>query len=97
MEHSRKGVERASSIETMTVENSVSPVDEGLIDLKVAVNFPLAFWQICLIMAFMYATVIPFNTIHSAFLQTKWYVGDPVTGIVFLLFIIVLLKQVLLF
>ncbi|KAJ3410766.1 hypothetical protein HDV05_003268 [Chytridiales sp. JEL 0842] len=40
-------------------------------------NFPLPFWQICLVMCLMYATVVPFNTILSAFLQTRWFPGDP--------------------
>ncbi|KAJ3300794.1 hypothetical protein HK104_003765 [Borealophlyctis nickersoniae] len=42
--------------------------------------FPLPFWLLCLIMCLMYATVIPFNTIHAAFLQTKWFKDDPKTA-----------------
>ncbi|KAL3899571.1 MAG: hypothetical protein SGCHY_001954 [Lobulomycetales sp.] len=40
--------------------------------------FPSAFWILQVILILMYATVVPFNTIHSAFLQTKWYKGLPV-------------------
>jgi hypothetical protein len=40
----------------------------------------LPFWQICLVMCLMYATVVPFNTILSAFLQARWYPGDPRKG-----------------
>ncbi|KAJ3227622.1 hypothetical protein HK099_001129 [Clydaea vesicula] len=50
------------------------------INLNSIFNFPVAFWLLCFIMILMYATVIPFNTIHSAFLQTKWYKGDPQTA-----------------
>ncbi|KAJ1533217.1 hypothetical protein HK405_000618, partial [Cladochytrium tenue] len=51
----------------------------GTLDLKAVVEFPYAFWLICIIMCLMYATVIPFNTIHSAFLQARWYQNDPTT------------------
>lgn len=42
--------------------------------------FPKEFWLLCLIMTFLYGTVIPFNTIHAAFLMSKWYPNDPTTG-----------------
>ncbi|RKO93289.1 major facilitator superfamily domain-containing protein [Blyttiomyces helicus] len=56
------------------------PHPAGKLDLAAAMTFPLPFWQVCLIMCLMYATVVPFNAIHSAFLQTKWYKGDPQTA-----------------
>ncbi|KAJ3078699.1 hypothetical protein HDU99_000423, partial [Rhizoclosmatium hyalinum] len=40
-------------------------------------DFSIPFWQIVLVMCLMFATVIPFNTIHAAFLQLKWYPGNP--------------------
>ncbi|ORY30523.1 MFS general substrate transporter [Rhizoclosmatium globosum] len=40
-------------------------------------DFSIPFWQIVLVMCLMFATVIPFNTIHAAFLQLKWYPGTP--------------------
>lgn len=45
--------------------------------LSSLLDFPFPFWLIIIAMNLMYATVIPFNTIHSAFLQTKWYKGNP--------------------
>ncbi|KAI9224343.1 major facilitator superfamily domain-containing protein [Blastocladiella britannica] len=39
--------------------------------------FPQVFWMIQMIMILLYGTVIPFNTIHSAFLRSKWYPNDP--------------------
>ncbi|KAI9176039.1 hypothetical protein H9P43_006403 [Blastocladiella emersonii ATCC 22665] len=39
--------------------------------------FPRVFWLIQLSMIFQYGTVIPFNTIHAAFLTYKWYPTDP--------------------
>lgn len=43
-------------------------------------EFPLPFWLINGIMISLYASVIPFNTIHQAFLQSKsyWYPNDPI-------------------
>ena len=41
---------------------------------------PNSFWLICLITCLYYAADIPFNAIHSSFLQTKWYKGDPQTA-----------------
>ncbi|KAI9359596.1 major facilitator superfamily domain-containing protein [Zopfochytrium polystomum] len=52
----------------------------GTLDWKAVSEFTLPFWLICLIMCLMYATVIPFNTIHSAFLQNRWYPNDPATA-----------------
>ncbi|TPX75630.1 hypothetical protein CcCBS67573_g03114 [Chytriomyces confervae] len=46
-------------------------------NIKDLFEFPLPFWQVVLVMCLMYATVIPFNTIHAAFLQLKWYPGNP--------------------
>ncbi|KNE67836.1 hypothetical protein AMAG_12554 [Allomyces macrogynus ATCC 38327] len=39
-------------------------------------HFPRAFWVIQVVMVLLYGTVVPFNTIHSAFLAAKWYPGD---------------------
>lgn len=41
---------------------------------------PQSFWLICIITCLYYAADIPFNAIHSSFLQTKWYKGDPQTA-----------------
>ena len=41
---------------------------------------PQSFWLICCITCLYYAADIPFNAIHSSFLQTKWYKGDPQTA-----------------
>ena len=38
------------------------------------------FWLIVCCIAVIYATLIPFNSIHSALLQYKWYFGDPETS-----------------
>ncbi|KAJ1336937.1 hypothetical protein BSLG_006697 [Batrachochytrium salamandrivorans] len=38
---------------------------------------PLRFWLVCLIVCLLYATIVPFNTIHAAFLQSKWYPDNP--------------------
>ncbi|KAI8836272.1 major facilitator superfamily domain-containing protein [Chytriomyces cf. hyalinus JEL632] len=46
-------------------------------NIKDLFEFPLPFWQVVLVMCLMFATVIPFNTIHAAFLQLKWYPGNP--------------------
>ncbi|KAI9005084.1 major facilitator superfamily domain-containing protein [Hyaloraphidium curvatum] len=43
-------------------------------------DFPSAFHVLMLVNALLYATVIPFQTIHSALLQRKWYPGDPETA-----------------
>ncbi|KAJ3106964.1 hypothetical protein HDU97_005245 [Phlyctochytrium planicorne] len=59
---------------------SNAPHQAGSLDFAALLNFPLSFWLICLIMCFMFATVVPFNTIHSAFLQSKWYPDDPKTA-----------------
>ncbi|KAL2912899.1 hypothetical protein HK105_207570 [Polyrhizophydium stewartii] len=40
-------------------------------------QLPFRFWLICLSMCLLYATVIPFNSIHAAFLQSKWYKDNP--------------------
>ncbi|KAI9105513.1 major facilitator superfamily domain-containing protein [Phlyctochytrium arcticum] len=40
-------------------------------------TYPKAFWMLCCILCALYATVIPFNTIHAGFLQRKWYPKDP--------------------
>ena len=37
----------------------------------------VSFWIVCAIMCLYYAADIPFNAIHSSFLQTKWYKGNP--------------------
>ena len=44
-----------------------------------AARLPLAYWLICAVMILSYGTVIPFNTIHSAFLQTRFKM-DPVSA-----------------
>ncbi|KAI8833738.1 major facilitator superfamily domain-containing protein [Chytridium lagenaria] len=49
-------------------------------DFSALFKFHLSFWLICLVMCLMFAIVVPFNTIHSAFLQSKWYPGDPKTA-----------------
>ncbi|KAJ3060584.1 hypothetical protein HK102_009433, partial [Quaeritorhiza haematococci] len=50
------------------------------VDWNVISAFPAPFWQLMLVMVLMYATVVPFNTIHSAFLQLKWYPDEPITA-----------------
>ncbi|KAJ3219218.1 hypothetical protein HDU67_002214 [Dinochytrium kinnereticum] len=62
------------------LEPKESEEKEPGIDLGAIFKFHLAFWQICFVMCLMFATVIPFNTIHSALLQSKWYPGDPQTA-----------------
>lgn len=52
----------------------------GSLSFNAVLDFPFTFWLICIIMGLMYATVIPFNTIHSAFLQRRWYKDDPATA-----------------
>ena len=37
---------------------------------------PAAFWILCAICILLYGTVVPFNTIASDFLMSKWYPGD---------------------
>lgn len=43
-------------------------------------HLPKSFWLICCVTCLYYAADIPFNAIHSSFLQTKWYKGDPQTA-----------------
>ncbi|KAI8903264.1 major facilitator superfamily domain-containing protein [Gorgonomyces haynaldii] len=43
-------------------------------------SFPVGFVFLNGIIVFLYATMIPFNTIHAAFLQSKWYPNDPQTA-----------------
>ncbi|KAJ3113998.1 hypothetical protein HDU96_002642 [Phlyctochytrium bullatum] len=45
-----------------------------------AMWFPPSFWLICLICVLLYGTVIPFNTIASDFLMSKWYPNDTETA-----------------
>jgi MFS family permease len=55
-------------------------IEEEVVSCQEIRMFPVQFWLLCLICIVMYATVVPFNTIHSAFLQTKWYKSDPQTA-----------------
>lgn len=66
---------RRSTISTAPI--TVLHIHKGPITLKDSLNFPTSFWLLCTSSILLYATVIPFNTIHSAFLQTKWYDGNP--------------------
>ncbi|KAJ3100355.1 hypothetical protein HDU97_002273 [Phlyctochytrium planicorne] len=43
-------------------------------------KFPFAFWLVCVICVLLYGTVVPFNTIASDFLMSKWYPGDTETA-----------------
>ncbi|KAI8358170.1 major facilitator superfamily domain-containing protein [Mortierella sp. GBAus27b] len=43
-------------------------------DLK---YFPTSFWLLCALTVLIYGTVVPFNSIASDFLQSKWYHGSP--------------------
>ncbi|TPX49986.1 hypothetical protein SeLEV6574_g01143 [Synchytrium endobioticum] len=43
-------------------------------------SFPLTYWQICIILVTYYGAVLPFNTIHAAFLQIRYYPNDPQTA-----------------
>ena len=43
-------------------------------------DLPIRFWLICFIMCLYYGADIPFNAIHSSFLESKWYKGDPQTA-----------------
>jgi nitrate/nitrite transporter NarK len=43
-------------------------------------DLPLNFWLVCFIMCLYYGADIPFNAIHSSFLESKWYKGDPKTA-----------------
>ncbi|KAJ3218309.1 hypothetical protein HDU67_006081 [Dinochytrium kinnereticum] len=45
-----------------------------------AKKFPPSFWLLCLICVMLYGTVVPFNTIASDFLMSKWYPGDTETA-----------------
>lgn len=40
-------------------------------------DLPLSFWLICSVMCLYYGADIPFNAIHSGFLESKWYKGNP--------------------
>lgn len=42
----------------------------NFISFELFSKFSLPFYQVTIIMIVLYGTVIPFNTIHSAFLQT---------------------------
>ena len=39
-------------------------------------KLPYSFWLLCAICISLYGTVVPFNTIASDFLMSKWYPGD---------------------
>ena len=39
-------------------------------------RLPKTFWILCTICILLYGTVVPFNTIASDFLMSKWYPGD---------------------
>ncbi|KAJ3271660.1 hypothetical protein HDV01_006439 [Terramyces sp. JEL0728] len=41
-------------------------------------RFPIQYWIVNLVVVTMYATVIPFNAIHAALLEYKFYTGDPI-------------------
>ncbi|KAI9341945.1 major facilitator superfamily domain-containing protein [Obelidium mucronatum] len=75
-------MESSASQEPLFMSPSVSEsqqhhISPPRLSFKDVLDFPLAFWQIVLVMCLMFATVIPFNTIHAAFLQLKWYHGNP--------------------
>ncbi|KAL7750649.1 hypothetical protein RI367_003991 [Sorochytrium milnesiophthora] len=40
-------------------------------------KLPVQFYLLCIICILLYGTVVPFNTIASEFLQSKWFPGDP--------------------
>ncbi|KAJ3007589.1 hypothetical protein HKX48_009044 [Thoreauomyces humboldtii] len=40
-------------------------------------GYPKAFWLLAACMCLLYATMIPFNTIHAGFLTEKFYPDDP--------------------
>lgn len=42
--------------------------------------FPVEFWLLCVVCVFVYGTIVPFNNMISAFLQEKWYHGDPIVA-----------------
>ncbi|KND02095.1 uncharacterized protein SPPG_02595 [Spizellomyces punctatus DAOM BR117] len=59
-------------------DSKASPVARTeRLSLQIVKSYPLTFWMLCLILCLLYATVIPFNTIHAEFLQNKWYKDDP--------------------
>ncbi|KAJ3171365.1 hypothetical protein HK101_011255 [Irineochytrium annulatum] len=66
-------VKRKSGVAEETVEKFGTFVSE-------VKKFPTAFWLVCLICVLLYGTVIPFNTIASDFLMSKWYPGDTETA-----------------
>ncbi|KAI8622556.1 major facilitator superfamily domain-containing protein [Chytriomyces sp. MP71] len=61
--------------------SSSSGVEEGTglapFSFNDVFDFPLPFWQVVLVMCLMFATVIPFNAIHGALLELRWYHGNP--------------------
>ncbi|KAJ1501768.1 hypothetical protein HMI55_007387 [Coelomomyces lativittatus] len=40
-------------------------------------SFPKIFWLMQVSLVLLYGTIVPFNTIHSAFLKSKWYPDQP--------------------
>jgi nitrate/nitrite transporter NarK len=59
-----------------TKQHSVASLAQLINALR---RVPFCFWVICLVMILSYGTVIPFNTIHSAFLQDRFGM-DPVVA-----------------
>jgi predicted MFS family arabinose efflux permease len=74
-------LEKKSSDETIALDKlcNQSEASQAKQSSNVA-SLPLSFWLICMSMCFYYAVDIPFNTIHSSFLQSKWYRGYPKTA-----------------
>lgn len=52
----------------------------GHFNWRAPLQFPKTYWLLILVMVTLYGSVVPFNTIHQAFLQSKswWYPNDPV-------------------
>ncbi|TPX30941.1 hypothetical protein SmJEL517_g05588 [Synchytrium microbalum] len=56
------------------------PVEGSRTFLGKILSFPLMFWQLCIILVAFYGAVLPFNTIHAAFLQVRYFPNDPQTA-----------------
>ena len=60
--------------------NKDSNTTEFKIKKNIFQQIPSLYWILCALMCFYYAADIPFNAIHAAFLQSRWYKKDPQTA-----------------
>ena len=77
-------IDKGSDVPASSLALSPSPLTaggphaNGKISFFSVLDFPLPYHLINFILIFLYGTVIPFNSIHQAFLEQRWFQGDPV-------------------